>query len=105
MHRVLLVALVCAGCGKYVGSERSQAPDAPDAEDPDISIQRPEKPEPQVNDPNAEHITMDGDDPNSGPTDIVISEPERPPMPSMLPSVLTGPGGQPPMTAEDSEEH
>jgi hypothetical protein len=103
MHRVLVVALVCAGCGSYVGSKRSHAPDAPSSEDPDISIERAEEPEPQIDDPNAEHITMDGDELNTGPTDIVTSEPERPPMPSMLPSVLTGPGGQAPLTVTDSE--
>lgn len=103
MHRVLVVALVCAGCGNYVGSRASRAPDAPAAEDPDISVEPPAKEQPQVNDPNAEHITMDGDEPNSGPTDIVMSEPERPPMPSMLPSVLTGPGGQAPITVSEEE--
>lgn len=103
MHRVLVVALVCAGCGNYVGSRASRAPDAPDAEDPDISVEPPAKEQPQVNDPNAEHITMDGDEPNSGPTDMVMSEPERPPMPSMLPSVLTGPGGQAPITVSEEE--
>jgi hypothetical protein len=103
MRRLLALTLVCFGCGSYVGSARSSAPDAPTADDPDISIQRPEKPEPQVNDPNAEHITMDGEEANSGPTDIVTSPPERPKMPSMLPSVLTGPGGATPMTVDDSE--
>jgi hypothetical protein len=104
MRALLVIALACAGCGSYVGSARSQAPAAPGAEDPDISIERPEKPEPQVNDPNAEHITMDGEEANTGPTDIVTSPPERPPMPSMLPGVLTGPAGAAPITVDEDAD-
>ena len=101
MRSLLVLALVSAGCasGSYVGTRGAEAPGAPGTDDPDISVERPPKEEvPQVNDPNAEHLVLGEDD---GPNDEVVGQPKRPAMPSMLPGVITGPGGATPMHVSD----
>jgi hypothetical protein len=99
MRGLLLIALVLSGCATYVGAKNSQAAGAPGAEDPDIAVPvAPKKEVPQVIDPNAPHLVIGEDE---GPTEQVQSQPERPPSPSMLPGVVTGPGGVAPMTVPD----
>lgn len=97
-----LASLLCGACAHSQVQASTPYAGALD-EDEDLGDPRDDiepEPEPSIDAMLAEDgtqvMTFDGDEPNEAPTDMVQSPPDRPPMGSMMPSVLTGPSGAAP---------